>query len=251
MFGSIELIIIILTLTFAGFAKGISGFGLPIISIPIFTLMIDLQQSVAIIILTSVFIDLLMAYNKREFYRVQKQRMYTLCIFGIIGTALGTYLLVNLNESILQMVLAAIIFVFVLSNIFNLLPQFRNSPPFWSDVLIGIIAGGFQGSTGSSGPTISMYLMQIKMNRHAFLFLISIFFTIVGLAQVMTLYVFGFYTIQVAFLGLLAIIPSSLGFVAANKVQQFISVKMFRMIILCLIGTSGVLLVYKSAPNLF
>ena len=184
------IIVAIIALVLGALAKGISGMGLPLVSTPILTLVFDLQTAIAIVIPATFATDIYMLAKIPKNWTLLKS-IVILLIFGAVGIVIGSFILVSVNQLILSGVLGIMILVFVVTSTFKLLPAIKQRN--WIDAVIGIIGGLFQGSTGSCGPIISMYLLQMKITRNDFLFIITSFFIMTDIVQLAALYKLGIY----------------------------------------------------------
>jgi uncharacterized membrane protein YfcA len=245
---SILIIVAVIALLFGGFAKGISGMGLPIVATPILTLLFDLQTAIAITIVPTFVTDVIMLVRTPKNWGLIKNAA-PLMIFGICGIVLGSYFLVNINQLILSGILGVVIVIFVVTSFFSLLPTFKRLP--WLDAAVGLIGGTVQGAAGASGPIISMYMLQMKMNRNEFLFMINSFFVTIDLVQCITVYKLGLYRGVVVYYSLGALVPALLALSVAFVLQKRISDQVFRNSVLIVMMLSALVLLYKSISFLF
>jgi uncharacterized membrane protein YfcA len=140
--------------------------------------------------------------------------------------------------------LGVVILVFVTTSFFSLLPTLRRRP--WLDGLIGLIGGTLQGAAGTSGPIVSMYMLQMKISRTEFLFFMNSFFMAINLVQIITIYKLGLYEGAIAYYALGALVPVLLALAIAMEMQKRISDKFFRNFVLVITAISGFILLYKS-----
>lgn len=243
---ALQIILCICALFISGISKGISGLGLPVIAIPIFTALIDLQTAIVLLTPSTVVTDIIMALKfLNKDMKTIKSIIY-LIVFGIIGMLIGTQLLVVIDLSILTGLLSVVVLLFVTISWFDLLPRFNKRPSKWIDATVGLVGGALQGATGSSGPIITIYLLQMKINRVTFLFIINSFFVITGVTQFLRLLQLNLYYVETIKFSLVSFIPVFIGLLLSFKIQKYITEFLFKKLILILIGISGVILAYKS-----
>jgi uncharacterized protein len=237
------IIVAAIALLLGGFAKGISGMGLPVVTIPILTLLFDLQTAIAVTILSTLITDIIMLIRTPKSWGLIKNAA-ALMIFGVCGIIVGSYFLININQLILSGILGVVILIFVITSFFSLLPSFKRLP--WLDAVVSLIGGTVQGAAGASGPIISMYMLQMNMSRNQFLFLINSFFVTIDLVQFITVYKLGLYKGAVAYYSLGAIVPALLALAVGLVLQKRISDKVFRNSVLLVMTLSAFILLYKS-----
>ena len=239
----LEMLIAVGALLLAGFAKGISGMGLPVIATPILAVLFDLQAAIAVTIVATLVTDVIMLVRLPKSWKLLK-KAGILMLFGVCGIVVGSIVLVNVNQSILAGILGLVILVFVVTSFFSLLPSIQQRRIL--DGAVGLGGGILQGASGASGPIVSMYFLQMKLERHEFLFLINCFFVIVDVTQCVTIYHLGLYKGDIPLFSLLALIPVLAAMAGGMIVQKRISDRFFRNIVLCVMSVSGLVLLCKS-----
>jgi len=239
----LEILIALFALLLAGFAKGISGMGLPAIATPILAVLFDLQTAIAITIFATFVTDVIMLARIPKSWGLIK-KAGILMIFGICGIVAGSLLLVNINQSILTGILALVILAFVVTSYFSLLPSIQQRRSL--DCAVGLGCGILQGAAGASGPIISMYLLQMKLKRNEFLFLLNCFFAMVDLTQCISVYQLGLYKGEIPLFSLLSLVPVLTAMALGMFVQKKISDRLFRNAVLCVMTVSGLVLLCKS-----
>jgi uncharacterized membrane protein YfcA len=239
----ISITIAVVALLFGGFSKGLIGMGLPMVAIPILTLLFDLQSAIAITLVPSMLTNIVVLARLPKSWSVI-QKAAPLMIFGMLGILLGSYFLVHINQYILMAVLGAVILIFVITSFFSLLPTLKRK--LWLDGVFGLIGGTLQGASGASGPIVSMYMLQMKISRNEFLFLMNSFFMAINIVQLITIYQLGLYKGVVAYYALGGLVPVLLALAVAMEVQKRISDTFFRNFVLVVTGISGLVLLYKS-----
>lgn len=240
---AISIFIAVLALLVAGFAKGISGMGLPVVATPILTLLFDLQTAIAITIVPTLLTDVIMLIRTPKNWGLIKNAA-SLMMFGMGGIVIGSYVLINIDPSILSGILGIIILIFVVTSFFSLLPTIKRRR--WLDAAVGIIGGTAQGAAGASGPIISMYMLQMKMSRNEFLFMINSFFVTIDFVQFFTVYKLGLYQGPVVNYSIGAIVPALLALTVAFALQKRISDQVFRYSVLIIMTVSALVLLYKA-----
>lgn len=241
---TVLIVIAVAALLLGGFAKGLSGMGLPVIATPIFALLFDLQTAIAVVILSTLATDVIFLWKTRKNWSLLKQAAI-LIGFGMCGTVLGSYLLVNVNQLFLSGVLGIVILVYVATSLFSLLPPIKRAS--WLDAAVGLVGGTFQGSSGACGPIISMYMLQMKLSRNDFLFLINCFFVFIDLIQLIAVYRLGLYEGSVKFYALGAMVPALSGLALALLLHKRISDQVFRYSVLAVMTISAAVLLVKSS----
>ena len=96
--------------------------------------------------------------------------------------------------------------------------------------VFGIIGGFVQGTCGVSAPIALAYLNAIGMKRNEFIFTISCFLGY-GCYQLLSLSLLDFYTIEFLLIGIVSILPLTLG-MPVGEILTKSPVKAFEKLIL-------------------
>ena len=234
-----------LAILFAGATKGISGFGLPVIAIPIMAILYDLPTAIGITILPTVLSDLPLVYKFRQEWRIT-HRFVIFILLAVAGVVVGTQILVTVDQRPLKLLLGLGVLFFAITSWFRLLPALgdrlarRWAPP------AGLLAGTLQGATGSAAPIVTIFFFQLQMSRQAFLFLINSYFLVVDSSQLVSLIWVGVYTPRFFLLALGATLLALPAVFLTLRLQDRISDQFFRKAVLVLLGITGVVLVLRA-----
>ena len=218
---------------FAAFTKGMLGFGVNIVSIPIMSLLVGPKAAVAITSLPSILNNLILIIQRRDhdsFYLLK--RVKWVLAFGFVGISLGSILLVSLNTDIIAAFLGLLTIIFVLT---DRLRRDWQIPPEKEGVMApisGFVAGLLGGVSGITAPELVAYLDSLRLNKRQFVYAISLIFILFTVAQSLNLWLYGVYTLQTALLALSYIVPLILGTLAGTKMQDNISQKLFERLLL-------------------
>lgn len=197
------LIIVVLALSAGSLAKGATGFGLPVVAMPIMAAFMDVDKAVVIMTLPGVASNLwLLKAHWHE--RTHVPGLASFVALGPIGVIVGTWLLVSVSRSALSLVLAGWIIVYLLNLWAN--PHFRMSATVSRAVapLIGFVAGLFQGTTGVSGPLVVTYAHALGLKKEPYVFTIVALFSIFTVIQLVVVEAYGLFTVERLVAGLAA-----------------------------------------------
>lgn len=161
----------------SSFTMGFAGFGFALVSVPLLSLMVPVQEAVA---LQFPFCLLLFAYSAWHYHRHAPWRhMKPLLAGTIVGLSIGTFLLFHLPEVMLKKVLAVFIAVVVL---LNLLPASRVWTrrlirTQWCGIVWGLISGSFLGAYTIGGPPAALYIFSVSSDPYTAKSFLASFFT--------------------------------------------------------------------------
>jgi hypothetical protein len=143
----------------SSFTLGFAGFGFALISVPLLSLLMPVQNAVALQIPFSIILFSYSAWYYRHHFSWKYIR--PLILGTLVGLSLGAYVLLNLPEDLLKKVLATFISFAV---IFKVVPMssFITKKIFHGQrggVFWGLLSGSFFGAYTIGGPPAALYIL--------------------------------------------------------------------------------------------
>ncbi len=231
-------------LLIAYFIRGISGFGSGLIAVPLLALKLPLTFVVPVILLSDFSASLVL--GGLNFKLVARDELKRLLPPGMLGVALGTFLLVSLPKAPMLIGLGSFVILFALRNLIFAGREPRPVATWWA--WPAALTGGTVGALfGTGGPPYVMYLSHRLFDKGQLRATLSGLFFIEGLARIVTFIVTGLlldWNILLAYAGAMPVALAALW--AGSHVHSRLSnAQMLRLISLILIG-SGVSLFLKA-----
>lgn len=241
-------LIVGVALLIAGFIKGATGLGFPLIATPTVALLLDIRTAVTILILPNLFMDSAQVIRDGFPYEIFR-RFKTLIAPTIVGVFIGTLVLVKTPLWVLNLCLGAMVVIFVVSNLlkfdFAVTPrQEKIFSPF-----VGFLSGFLNGVTNAAGPALAIYLYSLKLEKRKFVKTLATVFVTTKLSQlvaVSTWNLFNWHTLQ---LSALVILFTLTGFFAGIKAQDRVNQKTFNHGLLVLLSLIGVILILRAVTQ--
>lgn len=177
-----ELAIILVAVVIGSISKAVTGMGLPLIVVPIAALFVDIEDAVVIIAFPNLLANAALATRERSHIR-ETRYLPVLVASGVAGAILGTLLFVNVPDQ--PLVIALLVAIIFYITIFLLKPDMQTTPQQsrrWSPV-VGLLAGGFQGAIGISGPIVGSWVHSFRLPRGAHILSVTSLFLITGATQ--------------------------------------------------------------------
>jgi uncharacterized protein len=198
--------IIFACLAAGGILKGATGAGAPVIAVPALAMMFDVRFAIIIMLMPNLLTNAWQAWRLRE-ERPAGGFAWRFGFAGMIGVVAGTVVLVAFSAEALQLLMAAVVFLYI---------GLRLAKPHWGldfslarklSLPVGTAAGFLQGATGVSAPISLTFLNAVRLDRLAFIATVSVFFSMMTAPQVVMLGYLGFLTWQNLALSLAAMLP--------------------------------------------
>jgi uncharacterized membrane protein YfcA len=236
---------VVVGVALGAFVKGITGAGLPLIATPVLATFVGPEEAVVVMTIPTFVSNLIMIRTHRRPLR-DVPDLVPLLVAGVIGTAIGVWLLRELSPDALSLVLAGTVILYVVVRILK--PEMRLSsrvsrftaPP------AGLAAGTLQGTAGISGPLLASYLHSYGMDRSTYLFALTLFLQVFGLAQIVGVAVTGLYTADRLLISALALIPVAIVMPLGIALSRRLSTAGFDRFVLILLVASAAKLVANA-----
>ncbi len=237
-----------IALLIAAFVKGATGLGFPLIATPTLALLLDIRIAVTVLILPNLFMDSAQVLRDGAPYEVLR-RFKNLILPTIIGVFLGTLVMVKTPLWILNLCLGVMVLIFVFSSLLKF--DFTVSPrreKFLSP-LFGFVSGFLNGVTNAAGPTLAIYLYNLKLEKRAFVKTIGTTFVITKLTQLVAISTWNFFNWYTIRLSILVLLFTLAGFYAGIKAQDRVNQKTFNRGLMVLLSLIGVILILRAVTQ--
>ena len=244
-FDIITIIAIFTAFALGGILKGATGAGAPIITIPVIAAFYDVRIAVIIMVIPNLLTNIGQLYQFRKtilpsFFTV------SFALGGGIGAFLGTILLVSLPIKILTLSVAMLVIIYILLKI---------AVPSWKLVygkakklvfIMGAGGGILQGSAGLSAPISITFLNSMKLERNQFIPTISVYFGVMSIFQMPTLYYYDFLNIQIIVVSIMSTVVLMCFMPLGSWIAKSISKETFDKVTLILLGFIALRIIYLN-----
>lgn len=241
-----QLAIVLAAVIIGFFAKGLTGIGGPLVSIPVLAAFTGLEHAAAVIAIPGLVANLVLIWRYRSVEADVRRILVPLIGIGSIGAAAGSWALVRVDDRYLSGLLGVLLIAYVAR---QLLPRPLTIPEHLTTRLtypIGAIGGALHGATGISAPAFATYMHAIRVGRERFIFGVSSIFGLLGLVQIITIAAFGGYDVERVTSGFLAVVPMAVGLPLGTTIGKRISPGMFDKAVLALLGVTALRLVWSA-----
>nr|WP_301282995.1 sulfite exporter TauE/SafE family protein [Halomonas sp. 707D7] len=181
----------------AGIVKGAIGSGVPVIVVPVFTMLYNVQTAIAVLLASNLFSNLIQVWQNRR-HLLPLRFLAAFSLAGCAGIVVGTWGLVALSHDLLSLGVAGAIVLYLA---IKLLKRKMAMPMDVARRLVlpvGFVAGILQGAAGMSAPASITFLNAMRLERRVFIGSISVFFGAVTVVQAPALLVTNILTPELA-----------------------------------------------------
>ena len=174
------------------------------------------------------------------------RRLAPLLLFTMIGTVIGTKLLVALSGRVVTLILGAFVVLFVVLDLMRFSPRVDRR---WERLLaapVGLIAGIMGGITSAPGTALAVYFIALGMDKRAFVRSVAFTFLIVKAVQLGALAWYGLLSGGIV-LGALGLTAAALaGFGLGLRLQDRLDQRAFNRAVLVVLAALGGWLVVRA-----
>ena len=235
------LVVVFATYLFAGFVKGVIGFGLPTVSLALLAISIGLNEAMALMLIPTFVTNLWQALVGGALAGILR-RIWPLLVTAPIGIWLGNDMLVRSEAWLLSGLLGVLLCVYCAASLAT-----RQIPPpgRWERSLspiIGAATGLSAGLTGSSVVPGVLYLQALGLGRDQLVQAMGILFTVTTASLAASLAGHDLLPVRLGALSAAALAPAFLGMLFGQRLRKAIPEQRFRRIFFSALLALGVYL---------
>lgn len=227
-----------------GLVKGILGIGLPLVAVPLLSLVLPVSTAIALVAVPVLGSNVWQAYDNR-LTGVDVRRFSPLLAALVVTTLVTVPMTLVLPASALNAMMAAAVVTAVVLMAAN--PQLRISRERekMAGALVGAVSGALGGISSLTGPVIITYLMALKLKREEFIGNVSVIYLAGAIPLYAAMALFGRLQPLHLLLSAAAMLPMALGLALGKSLRGRISEAWFRRILLLALTVIAAALLLK------
>ena len=245
VFDTVTIIAILVAFALGGILKGATGAGAPVVTIPVIAAFYDVRIAVIIMVVPNLLTNIGQLYQFRKtilpsFFTV------SFALGGGIGALIGTILLANLSIKILTLSVAFIVIIYILLKL--IVPSWKLIYEKAAKLvfIMGTAGGVLQGAAGLSAPISITFLNAMKLERNQFIPTISVYFGVMSIFQMPTLYYYDFLNFEIIAASLISTVVLLSFMPLGSWVAKNVSKENFDKITLILLGFIAIRIIYLN-----
>lgn len=230
---------IVFIVFFAAFVQTLSGFGFALVVMPLMTLVVGLRTAVPLVALTGLTLYTVNLIRYRRAVNVhQVLRLGAACALGV---PVGLWVLVNVDESIVKLLMGLILIAYAAYNLAR--PTVLRLRSHRWGYIAGFIAGCLGGAYNTPGPPLIVYGSLCRWPKEEFRAVLQTLFFINAVLTVSSHYVAHHLTTAVLAFYPYAALALLLGVMIGSRVDAKLNRDRFRTIVTVMILLLGLSLV--------
>jgi len=225
--------------------KGVAGIGLPLVAVPLLTVLVNLNTAVTMTTVPIIGSNFVQSIQGGRFPHLVK-RFWTLLVPLFVAVIAGTRLLVVLPEHVLDAIIGIAIISVPLFLHFT--PHIRVTPAHerWANPLIGIGSGLLGGISTFYGPPIMLYVFGMRLTKDEFIPTISLMYTVAGVGMLLGIYANRVATLPEIGVSFLMLIPTAIGMWVGRFVRVQLSEQRFQQLIVGIYIATGLTFLVRA-----
>jgi uncharacterized membrane protein YfcA len=221
-----------------GLVKGVVGLGLPLVGMPLLTLVLDVKSAIGVLAVPLIVSNLSQSFEGGRFPATLRRFWPLLLTISVVEVA-SVGLLKTLSDRALYLFIGTSIIVIPLIAHFS--PRLRIPPRYerWTGPAAGVFAGIVGGLSTFYGPPLMLYLIWLRMAKDEFVVAVSLTFFVGASALTVGLLLFGVADFGDIGLSVLACAPVFAGMWIGQKARVRLDQRRFSQLVLAVYVSMG------------
>lgn len=223
----------------------LSGFGFPLIATPLLFLATTPKAAIVLTLFPTLFMNIMSILMIKKGFEVLK-KYYILGFFIIIGSFIGTNVLILHQSNVYKLILAIIIIFYLFKDHLKLdFSHFINTHKTLSLVIFGLISGFVGGLVNVMVVVIAIFILELKLDKNKSIVVMNFSFLSSKITQITTFSVAGAISKNELLISLLAVCICIVSILIARKIKDKINDKIFRQILKITLYVFAILLILQ------
>ncbi|MFD0668969.1 sulfite exporter TauE/SafE family protein [Ramlibacter sp. MAHUQ-53] len=227
-----------------GVVKGTLGVGLPLVVVPLLTLLFPASQAMGLLVMPVLLSNLLQAVEGGRL-RYALRRFAPLMLAQLVATLLANHWSAQLSARGMNAVIAFTVISAVAVMVLQPKGEVTPRQERWAGPLVGAIAGALGGASSLTGPILITYLMALRLPRDEFIGSISIIYLLGAIPMYAAMLAWGRFGWEPVAWSCLALVPMYLGLRVGGAIRSRLSETLFRRALFAFLTLLALLLLVK------
>jgi len=239
------LLLLSLFIFIASLVHGSVGFGFPMIATPLIALITDIQTAIIYTLIPTLLVNIISIRSEGNFIHAMK-RFYPLALFAMIGSAIGTQILIYNSSDIFKLLLAFAILFYLSINLIRYEFTWIYTKPKLSRFVFGLGAGILSGLTNAMAPVLMIYTLESKFTKSEIIQASNICFLFGKIIQIILFSFAAVFTVQEIQNSFLLLIVVSIALYLGIKIKSLINPLYYTKYIKIILFNISLLLIVQT-----
>lgn len=236
----LDIIIVAVSWFAGGFVHGLSSMGGAMFAVPIMSLWIDMQTTIAVACIVMPFVCFIIAIKFLPYCSKKTALLMVVC--AVPGSLIGTFILKYIPPLYLQTLMAVILVTYVIWSLISH-QKHKNVLVAKENTLFLAIASFIAGITASSlsffAPPLAVYILYAGWSPKKTVSTMSLATAILTSITCVFQWFAGIYTSLIINYSLIAIVTALIGVFIAFPIVKHITQQSFKVLLFIILGLSG------------
>jgi len=238
--GIVHLTIIGIGIGLGFYVQTVAGFAAGLFAIPILISVLPMQEAIALMSIFLLIFSVILVY--KNWKKIEQKTVIELSIGVIIGLSVGILILKTGNPIFLKRLLGVFTILFVA---YNFISRNKLKIPGKFGVLFGLAGGIFSGMFSAGGPPYVMYIYNRIDSASIFRATIIGILAVTNTLRVPMLVVSDILTTDILLIALYMLPVFIIALLLGNKTYHKVNEGKFKLILMILLGISGISLLIR------
>ena len=230
----------------AAFIHGSIGFGFPLVATPLLALFTDLQTAIVLTLIPTLLVNVISIISEGNIFLAVRRHL-SLALFAMLGSAIGTQILLFANSDFFKVLLGVIILIYLLIDRIKLKLSWIKEYPKFSKFIFGISAGLIGGLTNVMAPVLIIYSLESKHSKSDTVQAANFCFLLGKIIQIFLFTINGAFILNDLSTSSIMLLVTSLALYVGIAVKKKIQLRVYQKILRALLFTlAAVLLIQVS-----
>jgi len=163
-----DILILAVAFILGGFIKGIVGLGLPMIAVPLISMVFDPRTAIAAMILPIMGSNFIQAKSGGDMREITL-RFRWLLIPMVIGSIFGAAVITAVKLDYAAVILGGLVSTFAVTTLAGWQPRLPTGVDRTLRPIVGLVSGVIGGMSSFFAPTVAPYLFSLGLDKNTFI----------------------------------------------------------------------------------
>ena len=172
-----HVLLVVAAFVAAGLCKGVLGFGIPLVSVPILTGVMHPATTISVlavpIVVANVWQSIEGGYTKGVL-----RRFWPAAVAIVVGSIIGAQFLTEVDPAATQFLIGVVVIVFSASQFKTIIIPHPEDGEAWLTPVVGFASGVLGGITTFFGPLMILYLVALRLTKNEFVATMALLYLI-------------------------------------------------------------------------
>jgi hypothetical protein len=239
------LFILALILFIASLIHGSIGFGFPMVATPLLALITDIQTAIIYTLIPTLLVNIISIISEGNFIQAFK-KFYFLALIAMLGSAIGTQILIYSNSEIFKLLLAVAILLYLVIDIIRFELTWIYNHPKLSRIVFGLSAGVLAGLTNAMAPILIIYTLESKFTKSEIIQASNICFLFGKIIQIILFSYASVFTLHEMQNSLMSLFFVSIALFIGIKIKSYLNANLYKKIIKSILLIIALMLILQT-----